>query len=295
MLKAVQRFWQRVSSGPRERQSMAFLRIATGLFFLYEGHHKLTAPQFEAQWLGQLNTWAATNPFPLYKAFLQQGVLPHFHQIANFITDVEILIGVSYVTGFLVPVGAGLAIVLSLNLLLASQHTGPELLGLNLLLLLVSFVLFWGRAGKQFGLDQFFSFSLPAGYRKGATVKLAKGKTKARKPVKVQTASWCPKKMKPQPAKAKRKAMPPLVSAERENVRKFERPERPAKPPSANVRKLEKVLKQETRKQKQQEIPAKPEPKSEKTPPAISPAPENPPENLKVVKIFDHRTPDDDD
>lgn len=300
MLQIIQAFWRQVSSGPRERQAMALLRILTGLFFLLEGHHRLTHIQLEAQWLSQLKAWAASNPFPLYKAWMLQGMLPNAPQVANWVTDLEILVGVSYVTGFLVPLGAGLAILLTVNWGLAAQHTSPETLGLSLLLTLISLVLFWGKAGQQFGLDQFFSFSLPKGLRKGAMATMAQGRVKARKPVKAKTAFWGgpgPKKMKTRSSSRPRQKTVSPATSERENVRKFERPakrEQPVKPTSAKVSKLEQLLKRETDKQKQQPEP-KPPVTPEKKPPAQSPEPEAVPEDLKVIKIFDHRTPDDDD
>ncbi|WP_373532819.1 hypothetical protein [Vampirovibrio sp.] len=313
MIAIFQAFWRRISSGPRERQAMALLRIATGLFFLLEGQHRLTDPGWEAQWLGQLKAWAVSNPFPLYKAWMLKGMLPHAHQVANWVTDLKILVGVSYVSGFLVPLGAAVAIVLSVNFWLAAQHTSPEILGLSLLLTLISLVLFWGKAGQQFGLDQLFSFagfSKPSG--SGSAARRSRktspassggaGRTPSPKTGKVKATMWGgPKTVKTKPTRPRRKTGPSRVS-DQENVRKFERPtERPApKPPSANLRKLEKILKQETDKQKQSPLPEKTSPKLEKTaPPALPPkaeaAPEAAPENLKVIKIFDHRTPDDDD
>jgi uncharacterized membrane protein YphA (DoxX/SURF4 family) len=299
MLQIIQAFWRRISSGPRERQAMALLRILTGLFFLLEGHHRLTHIQLEAQWLSQLKAWAASNPFPLYKAWMLQGMLPNAPQVANWVTDLEILVGVSYVTGFLVPLGAGLAILLTVNWGLAAQHTSPETLGLSLLLTLISLVLFWGKAGQQFGLDQFFLLSTPKGKRHNAMATRTQGWAKNRKPMNGKTPFGLgpkPENVKAKSSRLRRKTESPATS-ERENVRKFERPakrEQPVKPTSAKASKLEQLLKQETDKQKQQPEP-KPPVTPEKKPPAQSPEPEAMPENLKVIKIFDHRTPDDDD
>lgn len=278
---------------------MALLRILTGLFFLLEGHHRLTHIQLEAQWLSQLKAWAASNPFPLYKAWMLQGVLPSVPQAVNWVTDLKILIGVSYVTGFLVPLSAGLAILLTVNWGLAAQHTSPEALGLSLLLTLISLVLFWGKAGQQFGLDQFFLLSTPKGKRHNAMATRTQGWAKNRKPMNGKTPFGLgpkPENVKAKSSRLRRKTESPATS-ERENVRKFERPakrEQPVKPTSAKVSKLEQLLKRETDKQKQQPEP-KPPATPEKKPPAQSPEPEAVPENLKVIKIFDHRTPDDDD
>lgn len=286
MLQSVRLFWRRISGGPREKQAMALLRIAVGLYFLYEGQHKLTDPQFEAQLLIQLKEWAATNPFPLYKAFLQQWVIPNLHQVANLVTDGQILIGISYVTGFLIPLSAGLAIFLNLNFLLAMQHTHPSALTLNLVFILISLVLFWGKAGTQYGLDKFLTFSLPASLpgKSGSSSAQPRKSTKPKASIR-QTGNTKPDKF--------RRKQAPAPAARTENVKKFERPAQrpPAKPASAKVRKLEKILRQETNKQKKQEAP--PPEKREKIQPA--PAPTAEAQDIKVVKIFDHRTPDDDD
>jgi uncharacterized membrane protein YphA (DoxX/SURF4 family) len=278
---------------------MALLRIVTGLFFLLEGHHRLTTIQVEAQWLSQVKAWAASNPFPPYKAWMLQGVLSNVPQMANWVTDLQILVGVSYVLGFLVPLGAGLAILLTVNWGLAAQHTSPEVMALSLLLTLVSLVLFWGKAGQQFGLDQFFLLSTPKGRHNNAMPPRTQGWAKNRKPMNAKTAFGLgpkPENVKAKTSRVRRKTVSPNVS-KRENVRKFERPakrEQRAKPPSAKASKLEQLLKRETEKHKQQPEP-KPPATLEKKPPAQSPEPEATPENVKVIKIFDHRTPDDDD
>ncbi len=292
MFQRIHAFWRRISSGPRERQGMALLRVGTGLFFLYQGHHKLTDPQFEAHLLEQLKLWTQTNPFPLYKSFLQQVVFPHLHQFANLVTDGEILVGVSYVLGFLVPLGAWIAILLNLNFLLAMQHSDPSALPMNLLFLLVSFALFWGKAGKQFGLDQFmvFSFGSGKGQPRRNPVKKQPPRQVIRKTGKPKPTTSTPKTQAPPPRPRAVPKAPPEIQERPANVRSFARsPERPIKAQSAKVKKLETVLKRETSRQKPTETPIKPAPAPKMD--AIAEA-EAPP---KVVKIFDHRSADDDD
>lgn len=312
MLKAITSFWRRISRGPRERQAMALLRIVTGLLFLYEGHNRLVNPQLELQLGSQLNLLANQSHIPLFGTLIRQGVLPHLHQLANLVIDGEILVGMSYVTGLFVPLTAWLAILVNLALLLATPAGNPSGLGLNLVLGLVSLVLFWGKAGQQFGLDELLRLSLA---RSGEGRKTTTGRTPAsRRKIRAKTpvqrsGQSSARKFKLPPDKIKPKAKPnrpvAVPNPRSENVKKFERSpvaqERPVKQQSAKVRKLEKVLKRETDKQKKQEV-SKVEPTPEKL---ETVKPEFSPElkktsaieekEMKVIKIFDHRTPDDDE
>lgn len=311
MLKAIVSFWRRISRGPRERQAMALLRIVTGLLFLYEGHNRLVNPQLELQLGSQLNLLADHSPIPLLGALIHQGVMPHLHQLANLVMDGEILVGVSYVTGLFVPLTAWVAIVVNLVLLLATPAGNPSGVGLNLALGLVSLVLFWGKAGQQFGLDELLRLSLArGGGRRKTDVSRApssRKKIRAKTPIRRSSQS-SPKKFK-LPDKIKPKAKPnrPVAVPDNrlENIKKFERAsaaqERPTKQQSAKVRKLEKVLKRETDKQKRQDTP-KLESKQDKLE-ALKPMPASEPpkvqaveeKEMNVVRIFDHRTPDDDE
>lgn len=153
MLQAFGKFWQRFSSGPRDKQAFAFLRICTGLFFLYAGNQKLSDPHFEAMLATTLKTWAAGNPFPLYKQFLTHVALPNIHYMSLLVTDGEIAVGLSYILGLLVPFSAAGAIFMNLNFLLAGQHTDPSMLAMNLVFIIISLTLFWARAGRYYGLD----------------------------------------------------------------------------------------------------------------------------------------------
>lgn len=304
MLKTLMFFWRRISSGPRERQAMALLRIVTGLFFLSEGHYRLINAELESQLYHQLSAWANTASFSLFGDLIRQVALPHLHQLANLTTDAQILVGVSYVSGLLLPLAAGLAVLLNLLFLVANLGN-PAAVGLNLCLCLISLTLFWGRAGQQFGLDELLRLSLPrhGGQRRESAARTSPVGKKNRVKTAVQrSAKKMPNKIKPKAKPSRPVAFQP---AKTEKVRKLTPPpnlrEKPTQPQSAKVRKLEKVLKREADKQKRQEV-AKLEPKPEKAQPIkLAPAPEpsqgSPVEekDMKVVRIFDHRTPDDDD
>lgn len=153
MFQAFAKFWQRVSSGPRDKQALAFLRIGAGLFYLYVGNQKLSNPHFDATLAHTLKDWAIHSPYPLYRQFLEHVALPHIHHLGLLVTDGELGIGLSYVLGLFVPLSAPFAVLMNANYLLASQQDGPSALGINIAFILIGLTLFWARAGKYYGLD----------------------------------------------------------------------------------------------------------------------------------------------
>ncbi|MCE3235672.1 MAG: Crp/Fnr family transcriptional regulator [Vampirovibrio sp.] len=174
MRQAFGKFWQRISQGPRDKQALAFLRVTTGLFFLYAGNQKLSTPHFETALSGILKTWAAGNPFPIYKQFLEHVALPNVHYISLLVTDGEMAVGLSYILGILVQFSAPAAVFMNVNFLLAAQHTDPSVLTMNLVFIIISLTLFWGRAGKHYGMDGLIA-SKPA---KGQKAELGKSSKK---------------------------------------------------------------------------------------------------------------------
>jgi thiosulfate dehydrogenase [quinone] large subunit len=155
MFESAQKFWRQISGGPRERQALAFLRIATGLFFLNAGHQKLINPAFAQHLSETLQQWAADHPYPHYRQFLELAAIPHSDIFAQLVTYGEIGVGLSYVLGFLVAYSAPAAAFMNLNFLLAGQHTNPALLSVNLICVLTHLSVFWGRAGHYFGFDAY--------------------------------------------------------------------------------------------------------------------------------------------
>jgi uncharacterized membrane protein YphA (DoxX/SURF4 family) len=149
-------WWRRLADGPRERQAMAFLRIAAGLFFLGVGFEKFRNPDFPALMADAVKAWASAHPQAVYQAFLETVVLPNHVFFARFVTWAELLVGASYVTGGLMRYSAPLAVLLNVNFLLATQHTGADALGINLAFLGGHLTLLWGRAGRCYGLDALF-------------------------------------------------------------------------------------------------------------------------------------------
>lgn len=149
---------------------MAFLRIATGLFFLYVGLQKLNNPDFPALMADALRTWVNGHPQPVYQAFLETVILPNNAFFAQFVTWAELLIAASYVTGAFVRYSAILALILNINFLLATQHTGADALGINLAFLGIHATMLWAQAGRCYGLDTILSPWLSRKSKKAAAV-----------------------------------------------------------------------------------------------------------------------------
>lgn len=153
--------WQQITRAPRHQQALAFLRVATGLYFLYVGLQKFNNPHFESTLSTTLTNWAQHNPLLPYQGFLKQYAIPHASQFAQWVTDGELAIGFSYILGLLIRFSAPLAIFLNLNFLLASQHLGESQLGVNIAFIIISVALYMGEAGCAFGLDSLRTSAKP--------------------------------------------------------------------------------------------------------------------------------------
>lgn len=147
-------FWYPQSGDKAVRQAIAFLRILTGAFFLYAGYMKLSMPGFGASLGGMLKQWAEHNPIGFYKSFLEHVAAPNGSLFSALVTYGELAIGLSYVSGFLIPLSTLGAMFLNLNILLAAQHTDPSILTMNALFLALSAAFFWSHAGHYYGFDQ---------------------------------------------------------------------------------------------------------------------------------------------
>jgi uncharacterized membrane protein YphA (DoxX/SURF4 family) len=170
MPASIRPFWRRLAGAPRERQAMAFLRIATGVFFLYVGLQKLNNPDFPALMADAVRTWINGHPQPVYQAFLETVILPNNAFFAQFVTWAELLIAASYLTGAFVRYSAILALALNINFLLATQHTGADALGINLAFLGIHATMLWAQAGRCYGLDTILSPWLSRKNKKAAAV-----------------------------------------------------------------------------------------------------------------------------
>ncbi len=181
MQASIRPLWRRLASAPRERQAMAFLRIVTGLFFLYVGLEKFKNPEFPSLMADAVRAWANGHPQPVYQAFLETVILPNNAFFAAFVTWAELLIAISYISGAFVRYSTLLALGLNINFLLATQHTGADALGINLAFLGIHTTLLWARAGHCYGLDTLLSRWLGKKSKKTAAVSSRTRNTSARR------------------------------------------------------------------------------------------------------------------
>ena len=145
-------------------QTLALVRIATGVFFLFFGEYKLVDPvfaytSFPQQWLQEFIQQGAVG---FYKTFLIKYVLPHHVFFGYLVGVLELFIGVSLVLGLWVRVASLIGVLHMLNLTLATwwgpghdvplwHYLGAELDHLPLLFLFLIF--YTAKAGRRWGLD----------------------------------------------------------------------------------------------------------------------------------------------
>lgn len=145
----------KVSKAQRLEQAMTFIRLIVGAYFFWQGYQKFQDPLFSASLPSVFQHWAAQNPFVLYRDVLQFIAFPNAELIAWALPWVEMVIGASLVAGFLLHLTLPVAMLLNLNILLATQHLGAEALGLNAIFLGLMTSLYWCQAGWYYGLDRF--------------------------------------------------------------------------------------------------------------------------------------------
>jgi len=145
-------------------KTLAAVRIATGVFFLFFGEYKLAdsvfaSTSFPQQWLKEFISQGAVS---FYAAFLQKVVLPHHVFFGYAVGAVESFIGISLVFGLWVRAASVLGVLHMINLTLATwwepghnvprwRYLGNELDHLPLLFLFLIF--FTAKAGRTWGLD----------------------------------------------------------------------------------------------------------------------------------------------
>jgi len=138
---------------------VAFLRVFIGYYYInlaMMGIHgaMLTQPYLAEAVRGVLPQ--STAPV-WYNLFLESVVIPNWQIFSYVFVGAMILIGTSYVIGYLVRPIALLGIFLELNYMLAlGGQFGQIQLSQTTLMMVIHFTLGWLGAGRCLGLDYFF-------------------------------------------------------------------------------------------------------------------------------------------
>lgn len=158
-----------VNSSSASQRTIAGVRVATSLFFLFFGEYKIAGPEFaHGGFQAYLQEYIAKDAVSFYRPILAGLVLPHAVFFGYTVGIVELLVGLSLLLGLWVRPACGLGIVFLLNLTLACwwdaghgapiwRYFGARLDTLPLLMLLVIF--FAADAGQAWGLDGRFKLS----------------------------------------------------------------------------------------------------------------------------------------
>ena len=144
-------------------KTIAGVRIATSLFFLFFGEYKLAGPGFaHGGFQTYLREYINNSSVGFYRPVLAGLLLPHAVFFGYTVGVIELLVGVSLLLGLWVRPASVLGILFLLNLTLAAwwepghgvpiwRYFGARLDTLPLLLLLLIF--FVADAGRVWGCD----------------------------------------------------------------------------------------------------------------------------------------------
>jgi len=152
-----------MASPSASAKTIAVVRIATSLFFLFFGEYKVAGPGFaHGGFQTYLHDYITTSAVSFYRPVLSGLVLPHAVFFGYLVGVIELLVGISLLLGLWVRPACVLGIFFLLNLTLASwwdvghgvpiwRYFGARLDTLPLMLLLVVFHAV--DAGREWGLD----------------------------------------------------------------------------------------------------------------------------------------------
>ena len=145
---------------------LATLRIVVGAWFAKGVITKLGVslafgflpiPVASARWVATmpklLAKYAADNPFPAYRAYLLDTVIPDAALYANLTAFGEVFVGISLLCGLVTPFGALVGFALTIFYSLAVQHMSSGQLGFHVMLGAMMIAFFFSRSGRTWGVD----------------------------------------------------------------------------------------------------------------------------------------------
>jgi YVTN family beta-propeller protein len=144
---------------------LAVLRLTVGIWFLKSLFTKVTiglaggmipVPMASERWIATMPKliakYAAENPFPAYKAFLIDTVVPS-HAFAHLTALGEVAVGLSLTLGLLTELGAAFGALQVIFYGLAVQHMSSGQQGFHVMLFAMMIAFLFSHAGRTWGLD----------------------------------------------------------------------------------------------------------------------------------------------
>jgi uncharacterized membrane protein YphA (DoxX/SURF4 family) len=158
---------------------LVLLRVVVGAWFLKAVWTKFTLtyafgvlpyPEVAARFIAfhprRVAEFAAGNPLPWYRAFLENTVLPNAATFARLQAWGEAAVGVGLLLGFLTPLAAVIGLFLTLQYGLASQWMSFGQQGFHLLLATSMVAILGAGAGRVAGVDGWLIRHVPARARR---------------------------------------------------------------------------------------------------------------------------------
>jgi thiosulfate dehydrogenase [quinone] large subunit len=104
---------------------------------------------------------ALENGHPFYREFVQRVLLPNASLFATVVTWGELLVGLTLLLGLITRFSAGVALVLTVNYMLAKGAWLWTPSSNDAAFAIISLALLIGAAGRTFGLDAFLARRWP--------------------------------------------------------------------------------------------------------------------------------------
>lgn len=135
---------------------IAFLRVFIGYYYVNQALLNIHGEFLQKPYLAEniRNFLPRSTASDWYRAILETVVIPNWQYFAYAITIAQVMIGFSYVVGYMVRPLSLLGIILTFNLMIALGPHQGELQ--TTFLLILHFTLGWLGAGRCLGFDYFF-------------------------------------------------------------------------------------------------------------------------------------------
>jgi thiosulfate dehydrogenase [quinone] large subunit len=143
------------ASGTVSAMWVVLIRVAVGLVWLRSGIPKLLGREY-LDYREKLERFISGNPYPWYRRFLQDQILPHSLPAGYFFVAAEVLLGLALVLGLFTTPAALIGSFFNLNFRLAAGWSSPSNPPLNYLMIVCQLLIVFSGAGDHLSLDALF-------------------------------------------------------------------------------------------------------------------------------------------